>query len=395
MYNKSQNSPYAWWMLCIILLMSIAAPLNQFKVPPMMQALSHDLDISLAMVGWLMSIFSVVAIFLAIPLGFSLQKIGIKRAGIIALLSLITGSMLGYYANSPTTLLASRLIEGLGMCLIAIVGPAALSFWFTPEKLGSAMGIWGSWVPLGLVIMFNFAPHIGVESWQPVWFFTTLYTLFVLVLFVVCFTIPDKVQDSLSNNEKVGSFSSIVNKIKKQDIWLLACVFLTYNVCQMSMNSFMPSFMQQNLHMSSTAAGFTSSLLMFMSIASGALAGIWSDKIQSRKIPTLLAMLGLVVCMFFPFSLPANMMTAFMLIVGFFIGIVPVCVFAAAPEIMGNAKDAGLGLSIVAVGQNMGMFIGSGFYGTLIENIGWVHTGYAITPVLCLGIIAAYKMKIS
>ncbi|WP_207261504.1 MFS transporter [Desulfovibrio sp. Huiquan2017] len=389
---KGPDSPYAWWMLAVVFFVGIAAPINQFKVPPMMQQLCTSLDISLATAGWLMSVFSLVAIFLALPAGFIIRKIGIRTAGTIAMLSFVVGSAMGVYATSPAMMLGGRVVEGLGMCLIAIVGPAAISYWFTPAKLGTAMGLWGAWVPLGLVIMFNVAPQIGAGDWRPVWWVSTGYAVFALILFVTCYRMPKGADCKDKGREP--TLQSIFAKLKVRDIWLLAFAFLAQNVCQITINSFMPTFMGTHLGMSPTKAGFTASLLMLISIVSGALAGVWSDKINSRKKPTLIALIALALLMLCPFSLPVEYMTAYMLTLGVFIGIIPTCVFAAGPEIMGNPEDASIGLSVVAVGQNLGMFFGPGIYGMFIENYGWATAGYLIIPVLVLGIIATLMMRI-
>ncbi|HAL86433.1 MAG TPA: MFS transporter, partial [Deferribacteraceae bacterium] len=47
-----------FFILALIYLSGLAAPVNQFKVPPMMQRLISELDISLAASGWLMSAFA-------------------------------------------------------------------------------------------------------------------------------------------------------------------------------------------------------------------------------------------------------------------------------------------------------------------------------------------------
>ncbi|WP_291329436.1 nitrate/nitrite transporter [Desulfovibrio sp. UCD-KL4C] len=389
---RTPDSPYAWWMLAVVFFVGIAAPINQFKVPPMMQQLCTSLDVSLATAGWLMSVFSLVAIILALPAGFIIRKIGIKTAGTIAMLAFIAGSFMGVYSTSPVMLLGSRVIEGLGMCLIAIVGPAAISYWFTPAKLGTAMGLWGAWVPLGLVIMFNVAPHIGASDWHPVWWASTGYAVFALFLFVFFFRMPT--EGVKKNEEDAPTMGSIFSKLRIRDIWLLAFAFLAQNVCQITINSFMPTFMQTNLAMSPAKAGFTASLLMMISMVSGVLAGVWSDRINSRKKPIIIALIALAVLMICPFSLPAEYMTAYMLTLGIFVGIIPTCVFAAGPEIMGSPEDAGIGLSVVALGQNLGMFFGPGIYGMCIEQLGWVTAGYCIIPVLVLGIIATLMMRI-
>ena len=51
-----QVLPYAWVILAVVYLASVAAPLNQFKVPPIMPVLMQELGIDLAGAGSLMSV---------------------------------------------------------------------------------------------------------------------------------------------------------------------------------------------------------------------------------------------------------------------------------------------------------------------------------------------------
>ena len=59
----------AWIILAVLLFFSIAAPLNQFKVPPIMPVLMSALGLSTARAGLLMSLYAVTGLILALPSG--------------------------------------------------------------------------------------------------------------------------------------------------------------------------------------------------------------------------------------------------------------------------------------------------------------------------------------
>jgi MFS family permease len=155
--KKGTSVPsYAWIILLVALLAGVAAPFNQFKVPPLMPVLMQRFQLDLGTAGLLMSIFSITGFVLALPAGLILQRLGPKVAGLIAVGCLAIGSALGTLAAGAGFLLATRLIEGAGMGLISVVSPALIAIWFPPEKRGGPMGVWGTWVPLGSLIMFNY-----------------------------------------------------------------------------------------------------------------------------------------------------------------------------------------------------------------------------------------------
>jgi predicted MFS family arabinose efflux permease len=72
-----------WFILLVVLLTSIAAPLTQFKVPPVMPLLMEAFRQPAGVAGWLMSIFAVTGLLLAIPAGFIFQQIGYRPTGFV------------------------------------------------------------------------------------------------------------------------------------------------------------------------------------------------------------------------------------------------------------------------------------------------------------------------
>ena len=73
-----------WFILAVLLFFSIAAPLNQFKVPPIMPVLMSVLGLSTARAGLLMSVYAVTGLILALPSGLIFQRAGARLTGLIA-----------------------------------------------------------------------------------------------------------------------------------------------------------------------------------------------------------------------------------------------------------------------------------------------------------------------
>ena len=168
-----ENNKKAWLVFVVVYIASVVIPMCQFKVPPVMQLLINDLNINLATAGLLMSIFAIAGIILAVPAAVLLQKLGPKTSGLVALGCAVVGSLIGALAGNATTLLISRIIEGVSMGLIGVVAPAVVCMWFPPEKRGLPMGLWATWVPVGIFLTYNFAgPLSDSFGWQGLWWFT-------------------------------------------------------------------------------------------------------------------------------------------------------------------------------------------------------------------------------
>ena len=73
--RATRHERTAWFVLAVLLLFSIAAPLNQAKVPPIMPILMGAFHLSVGQAGLLMSVFAITGLVLALPAGLILQKL--------------------------------------------------------------------------------------------------------------------------------------------------------------------------------------------------------------------------------------------------------------------------------------------------------------------------------
>ena len=131
---------YAWVILGVTYLTGLVAPMTKMKIPPVMPILIGAFNLSYTQAGWLQSFFSISGVLLAFPAGFIMQKIGVKRTGLLAVGSIFMGSILGGISNSAGLLLLSRFIEGAGYGFFAVVGPAALAIWFPTQTARNRYG---------------------------------------------------------------------------------------------------------------------------------------------------------------------------------------------------------------------------------------------------------------
>ncbi|MCB0228545.1 MAG: hypothetical protein KDH90_05345, partial [Anaerolineae bacterium] len=84
---------YAWVVLGVVYLASVAAPLIQNKVPPIMPVIMEAFQINLGQAGLLMSVFAITGFLLALPAGILLQRWHFKATGLVALGFLVLGSL--------------------------------------------------------------------------------------------------------------------------------------------------------------------------------------------------------------------------------------------------------------------------------------------------------------
>ena len=376
-------------MLAIIYLSGIAAPISQFKVPPMMRQLMAEFDISLAASGWLMSLFTLVGLICAIPIGILIKRFGVKEASLAALGLLLAGSVTGIYAPSVTVMLASRIMEGAGMCIFSISAPAAIAAWFPPNKRGMPTGIWATWVPAGTIIMYIAAPMLGVNGWRHVWWFAIGYTVLMLLLCLIFFQMPETNEETEKNKTELTLPAGFI-----RNICLLAATFMLFNIITISTKSYLPVFLEIARNYPPGKASGTINIMVIVSLFTGPLTGALSDKTGSRKFFLVMGCVIACIAAAVPFTAGGLLPAAALFMLGVSCGNVATVSFASASEIAGSSNRASLALSVVIFGQYMGMSAGPVLFSTTAASFGWQTAALFLVPVAFLASICAFSVKI-
>ena len=395
--SASAAAHYAWVILTVVWLASVAASLNQFKVPPLIPVLMDAFRLDLGQVGSLMSVFALAGVVLALPAGLILQRLGPKAAGVIAIGCLVIGSGWGALSTSAAPLLASRVLEGAGFGLIAVVGPAAIALWFPPEKRGTPMGIWATWVPIGSVVMLNLAPALETSrGWQAVWWTGAGFALVALVLYWLFMRLPASPGDRRHepSDATEGAFVGVGVALANRGIWLLGLEFACFNIVLIGLYTFFPTFLMEVRGYSLAQAAFITSLSTLFALGSAPLAGWLSDRMGTRRLFVAIPFLVIAGLMLMPFHVTGWALYAFVIVLGIISGATPTATFAAAPEVMGDPQLTGIGMAVVSLGMNLGIVLGPLLVGLLVQTIGWVSAGYWLIPISLIGFVASWLVKV-
>lgn len=381
---------YAWLILAITMLAGVCAPFNQFKVPPVMPTLMDILAIDLTSAGLLMSIFAITGLLVAIPAGFLLPRFGLKATGLTALGCLLVGSVAGAVSNTYSLLFSSRLLEGIGMGLIAVVGPTAISAWFPLERRGLPMGIWATWVSLGSLLIYFIAPVVmdAAGRWQAVWWIAAGFAGAALLLYALFFRMPpDREYPRMVKSTQ--NFNTIRKAISQPEIWKLALAFGCFNYAIIGViATYYPTYLKAVQGFNLVDASRVTSIKMVVVIITAPLVGWLVDKIGSPRRIILWSFIALAGFMVLPFSISGWMIPASMALLGILAGAIPTSTFTSITELAGKDAPTGIGMGVVLVGQNLGQLLGPVIFGTLVQLLGWTAAGLWTIPVLLIGYLA-------
>jgi MFS family permease len=302
-----------------------------------------------------------------------------------------SGAVLGALAGSYSSLIFSRVVEGAGIGLIGVAAPATIAMWFPPSRQGAPMGIWATWVPVGSVAAYNLAPLLtGSLGWQSVWWVGAAFALVMVLISGLMLRSP-QIEKSETH---VPAALDLRRALANRDIWLLALQFACFNLAFVSLATYYPTFLNEVHGYPLQEAGFIASLGTLVILFSAPLAGVFSDRIDSRRLVFSIPFLAIAVLFLFPFRVSGWLIPAVMVAQGIFAGAIPTATFAAAPEIMRRPQWAGFGLAVILVGQNLGLLVGPFMFGQLVNHLGWVLAGYFLIPVCLLGFFSGWKVRV-
>ncbi|MBN2242753.1 MAG: MFS transporter [Acidobacteria bacterium] len=395
--SRVKEPPYAWIILLSVYLASLAAPLNQFKVPPVLELINAEFKMDLSGGGLFMSVFSIAGCILAIPAALIIRRLGMKKAGLIAVGSVFVGALIGSLAGTSRVLYAGRLIEGVGMGLIMVMAPAAIALWFPANRRGAPMALWATCVGIGSISMYNLAPLLATSyGLKSVWWLGTGAAFFAFILFAMLFRSPrpDEIPEEPGPGGAAVPAVSFGAVMSNPRMWMLSLQFLCFNLIVMAFSTFYPTFLFDVRGYSLSRAASVSSLIMVVSIFAGPLAGYMTDRVWKRSYWILCAWVVGAVLYAFPFSVTGWMIPGLLVAMGILTAPIVPASFAVIPEVVGSPRLAGMGMAVMALGQNVGMLIGPWAFGHSIENFGWMTSCYLLLPFFLVAFVATWFAKV-
>ena len=338
----------AWAVLAVTYLASIAAPMAQFKIPPLADSVIPQLIMSGidpanvgTYFGLLMTCMTIIGAVLAFPAAFICKRFGLKGTVLASDACLAIGGFIAaiFGAGNLPLLYASRIIEGLGIGLIGVAAPTCVSIWFPERTRGRALGIWATWVPVGCVAMFLVAPYVSIAlGYQSVFWATAIIATIAFV-----FKYPevdnfggDPNAQGQGENAMEMSFGQAMGLLKNKYIWLLGIVFFCFTFNTLGIvNTYYNTFM--------TLHGFDAAL--------------------ASNLTSIVTGCGIVTA-------------------------------PLAPMVMAqNAMGATMGMAMLQFMQNLGAGLGSVIYGSVIDVTDvatWALPGNLIQiPVCIIAIVCA------
>ena len=152
----------------LVLGAGIVSALHTGKVPAALSLIQAEFGMSLVMAGTLISLLQMSSACIGLFGGALVDRFGHARCMCLGLVLLGAGSVWGGLTEGAYALLASRMLESVGLVLTVLPGPSLLRQQVAPARLMVWLGWWSAYMPLGMGVGLLLVPL--APSWRFAWF---------------------------------------------------------------------------------------------------------------------------------------------------------------------------------------------------------------------------------
>ena len=352
--------------LCFFLI-AFCITLMMYKIPTIMIQLMELLSVSAATAAWFMSVFMFTGIFLAIPIGFLIKGIGVRKvvivSGFLAAFASIAGSFALEAGSACVPLLiVTRGLEGLSFVGIIASIPIMIQMCIIPSRVGTSTGIFMLGGMLGAMGGGVITPTIFAASgFAGLWIAYAVFMALSTIVFMAYVRFPHQEQEGALPESKAAtrsSFVSIYGVFFKPNTLLFFLGFAAFQILLLSVLTYAPTALQQR-GMSPAMSGFVCTLPQLISVVTAIAFGAIADAIHRTKPLVIIGMIAMAICAPAALVTDAPVLWAILVAMGLLAMGVPTVVMAAYPKLLADPSKLTVGMGVMMLVQSLGQFLGS------------------------------------
>lgn len=385
----------AWSVSLAAILAGIAIAIIQNKVVPCISVVQESFSISAEDAGWLSSVFCVMGIVMAFPGAMIVEKIGLKRTGVLSLLFGIAGTALGLVSESVMLLMVGRIVEGMGAGLIAIVVPSLISMWFAPEKRGLPMSVWSTWQIVAQSLCFFFGMSLTARfGWQGVWSAGGILTVISLAVFVIFVRLP-KAGEGFLDNEVQPEQGTILEGLKNRSVWLVCTAMLLFTLGNFGFVTWVASGWSELFDISLDITNRYISLMYILALPISVGFGFVLNRVNHKKM-CVISYAAYSFVSAAAFLLPsAKFIIPYIIFYPFFESAVCAAMWTIVPEAVKDNRYVAVAMALFGLLQNVGMLLGPPLAGAIKDTFGVATISVPVFIPSILGTITVAFAKLN
>lgn len=391
MNNKSGRMQ--WGVLFAVFITGIGMAWSQNKMIPIIDDVMDTMSIDGFSAGWLSSAFCVTSVVMAIPTTFLMNSLGVKRSGLISISCTLAGSVMGLFNGGFLSLMVSRIIEGIGVGMISVIGPTVISMWFPSEKRGLPMGIWGSWQMVSQGANFFFADVLTKTfGWKGMWYFGIILSIISLIIYFLAVKAPNKGQNFAPVEEEMN----LARGLRSANTWMLSLAGLCFAFSYFGWCTWIAQYWTQIIGLEQAKANTYLGYMCILEIPVVFVVGAILDKVSNRKSIALIASILYIPVLWGSFYMKnPGLVIPFIIIYPIIEGGIPTFLWAVVPETEENPRDSGVALAILTICMNIGTVLGPPIIGSFASTGKWHAAVLPLCVSIGLSILLLLKVRVS
>ena len=282
--------PPAYFRWVVLLFISLAMFGNYYvydSLGPVIDLMREQLGFSYQQIGWLSTGYNLAALTILLAGGVMIDRFGTKRAIFIFALVCLGAAALTALTPRYETILAGRVLLGLGSEPLIVAATTAIAKWFKGRELSFAFGINLSISRFGSTTAdwsTGFAAPLYANWQDPLWLATGIGG--IMVTAAALYWMMEHRAERHYQLGPVGEHE----KLKLRDLfsftpsyWYVVALCVVFYATVFPFRTFAINYFQQAHGLERQAAGLLSSLLPLAAMFITPIFGLWVDRIGRRS----------------------------------------------------------------------------------------------------------------
>jgi cyanate permease len=381
--SQKERSPYFY--LAIIVFSYMVVGINMYRLQPILPTIMETLGVAENAAGFLVTCGTIMSVFLTIPSGMLVRKIGIHQAGRIGLLLLFAGSLLGSFFTSYGIIVCVQLIAGTGGALLTVVFPSFISRLFG-QRNTLPMGIYNAGQTAAQFLAFNLLPRMtSIGNIKPAWLLT-LGVSFLAFAFWVRYTRQAAAieEPQAQGEERSQETRSILSNGRAVRLAIGGFFNMLSTSCMLG---YLSTYLVLERGMMLEQAAGLCSLNALVALACSLGSCAFVQRFGKSKWVYLISIILMSALRVLQVWVPDGLALAAIVILQGLPAMGTTLIHAAAPQRARNLQEQPSVIALVTTGTMSGMAIGSSFFGSLVSTVGYTNAFLILAAVSFLSLI--------
>lgn len=187
-----------WIILGVLFLARTAMGFQYQTIGSVAAGLIRELQIGFTEIGMLIGLYHISGVFLSLPGGLIIQRVGDKKLCAAGLAAMASGVLVVALSHSYAGVFTGRLISGMGGILFNLVITKMTADWFARREIVLAMAVILSTWPFGIALGLFTQPLIASAlGWRMVMLLSGAFCVVSLLLVGIFYRSPSAVESAI------------------------------------------------------------------------------------------------------------------------------------------------------------------------------------------------------